>query len=441
MAEEYFQPVDILSFIAWLFLFCMVAHIVRARHRNDPEYAFYLPHFYMKLAASVGFGIIYITVLSGDTTSYWKGAAAINKLILESPSDYLYELFSSDAHTSLPEYFKDKEGYFFLSHYVEYNTWFVSRIMSIPCLLSFNSYFTLCLWMGMLSSWVSWRFYRFCLARVPLSPRLLALALLFMPSVAFWCSSVTKDTVVFMGMLITAAAAMKLFEGFRKPSAWLFLIIGAVIIMNTRSFILLAMITAALVTLVLQANRNKSRVLRIGTVVTGFLIAFSVLAVYFSNEEMMGELSSTALLENAETIQMDFAVNQTYTGGRYDLGQIDFTPAGMVRVAPTAIFAGLFRPIMTDDVSAVFLLNVLEGSTLLALFLLALFRRKIGFRLLTRNRMITFAIVLVLILSFFFGFCSGLFGVLVRMRAPLLPFLLLIILFALYDRRKTAEAS
>jgi len=432
--ENYFQLTDIVSFLVWLFIFCLSAHVVYSRNKHKPEYKYYLPHFYWKILAGLGFGIVYTQILGGDTTGYWKGSVALNKLLFESPGDYFYELFSNEKHTSLPRYFLDKEPRYFVSHYKEYNSWSVSRLCSIPCLLSFGSYFTLNLWISVISSWITWRFFKFSIVQTKIDVRWLAVAVLFIPSVGFWCNAITKDAIVYMGILVGFVGFIRLFDQEKRKhlSTYLYILASSFVLFYTRSFILLALVTGFFVAFIFEFNRTKPFIIRMLTRVSGITIALTAIGIYLGQNEALGELSTEALLKNAEVIQQDFVSNKTYTGGKYDLGEIDFSTVGMLKVAPNAIFVALFRPFIWDDVNSMLLINGIESTIMMGMVLYIIFRRK------DRNKkykkreigsvMMTFSVVFILIMAFFVGFSSGLFGVLVRMRAPLLPFLMIVIL-------------
>jgi hypothetical protein len=87
-----------------------------------------------------------------------------------------------------------------------------------------------------------------------------------------------------------------------------------------------------------------------------------------------------------------------------------------------------FRPFLWEASSAFMLLSALEGTVLMALlfrfiFLSGSITKQIQF--VRKNEILVFAFVFVLVFGFFVGFSSVLFNVLIRFKAPLLPFLLL----------------
>jgi hypothetical protein len=102
----------------------------------------------------------------------------------------------------------------------------------------------------------------------------------------------------------------------------------------------------------------------------------------------------------------------------------------MLKAAPLAMITAFFRPFLWEASSAFMLLSALEGTLLMILLFRFLFlsgsiTQQIQF--VRTNEILIFAFVFVLIFGFFVGFSAGLYNVLIRFKAPLLPFLLLLL--------------
>jgi uncharacterized membrane protein YfcA len=83
------------------------------------------------------------------------------------------------------------------------------------------------------------------------------------------------------------------------------------------------------------------------------------------------------------------------------------------------------------------LLNGLENLLFLVLFIqfIGQFRQRKKLPI-TSSNLLVFSLVFVLLMAFFIGITSGLFGVLVRMKAGILVFLLLILLSRKTENKK-----
>src|SRR5690606_7286870 len=125
--------------------------------------------------------------------------------------------------------------------------------------------------------------------------------------------------------------------------------------------------------------------------------------------------------------QEDFAQNKLYgedEGKRYDLGEVEYSPFGILKVAPAAIIAGIYRPYIWEALSPSLFFNGLESILLLVLTFNLFFRQlKVRIGVIRSNELLVFSIGFIILIAFMAGFTSVLFGVLVRIRAPLLPFL------------------
>ena len=95
---------------------------------------------------------------------------------------------------------------------------------------------------------------------------------------------------------------------------------------------------------------------------------------------------------------------------------------------PLSIFTGVYRPFPWEALSPGLILNGIECIFLFYftfLFLIKGRRKRIA--RIRDSDILTFALYFVIIFAFMTGFTSVIFGVLVRLRSPLLPFFLLLL--------------
>jgi uncharacterized membrane protein YfcA len=95
---------------------------------------------------------------------------------------------------------------------------------------------------------------------------------------------------------------------------------------------------------------------------------------------------------------------------------------------PMSIFTGIYRPFPWEALSPGLFLNALESLILLYLTFVFIFNKR-GKRIarIRNTDILIFSWYFVIIFAFMTGFTSVIFGVLVRLRAPLLPFFLLLL--------------
>jgi hypothetical protein len=160
-----------------------------------------------------------------------------------------------------------------------------------------------------------------------------------------------------------------------------------------------------------------------------YLIRFSTFSIGVLFFVLQGNsLANSEELKQAAIINKDFATNSTYDGERYDIGITDYSPQGMLAVFPSAVMAGFYRPFPWEAMSLTMISNGLEDAFFI--FLTFLFFRK-GFlkkiNIIRKNEFLVFAFFFTILMAYMAGVTSGLLGVLVRFKAPLISFLLIIL--------------
>lgn len=442
---EFFDTIDIISFIGWLMIFIIIAHLVHANNKENPEFRFFLGHFYWKILMGLAFGLVYILYYErhGDTVFYWQGAKKLNLLLLENPGAYWHEIFSTPPRDYIPSYFS-KVGNPPSWIYSEPNSWFVCKLANFLSFFSFGSYLTLNLFFSVISTCISWRFFRYMNKILLTKTSYIALACLFIPSVAFWCTGLIKDTIAICAIFVTTISILKLIrKDYNSLAAVLFnLLLSYYLLYSIRPFLVICTVIPLLMILIFKVNRNKSFVTKFLTRTFGISLTIGFLLFYFGNTGTFGEFSAESVFQTAEVIQKDMLNNAGYTGKRYYLSIQEFSGTNLLFVAPEAIATALFRPFIWEADGIFMLLNGLENLFILYLCVrFFLTRRKDRLiNELKNNEFYLYALFLVLILGYFIGLTSGLFGTLVRLKTPLMPYFLLIVFYKWVDAEKQSKS-
>jgi hypothetical protein len=156
-----------------------------------------------------------------------------------------------------------------------------------------------------------------------------------------------------------------------------------------------------------------------------FLISLGISVVIFFFQTPEAE----KFLNEAAVISQDMSTNKTYGTNRYNLNITDYSPLGMLSAIPAAVIAGFYRPFIWESLSVSLFLNGIESILLLYFTFRFLVSAKIRQRiqLIRKHEFLIFGFFFAVILAYFAGFTSILFGVLVRFKAPVLPFLVIIL--------------
>jgi hypothetical protein len=282
------------------------------------------------------------------------------------------------------------------------------------------------------TSIASWKLFELVRQYKINNERTLAIGILLIPSVNFWCSGVSKDTIVLIATFTLIYHTFKIVSDEFKTKFinYVIAIIAAFFIYKIRSFILVAIAIPFLFSL-------SSRVIKFfggsDFIIVAFRTLILILGIGYAGQSIISTnerqfLESNSFLQEASVIQQDFQQNQTYGDKRYNIGDVEFTPVGMIRAFPNAVIAGVYRPFIWESRSVTLVLNGIE-SLIFLYFTFLLFRRNfmLKWRKIRTHEFLVFCLAFILIIAFISGLTSGLFGVLVRIRAILLPFLLIIL--------------
>ena len=144
------------------------------------------------------------------------------------------------------------------------------------------------------------------------------------------------------------------------------------------------------------------------------------------------------MVKEAQVVQQDFLQNPTYTGKRYDISNTDASPGGLLQAVPLAVFYGIYRPFITESFSVTLIMNGLESLLLMWFTLGFLFKRNVFSKIkkIRKQEILVFALIFSLFIAFMAGFTSVLFGVLVRIRAPLMPFIFLVLTTNVFENKQ-----
>jgi hypothetical protein len=147
----------------------------------------------------------------------------------------------------------------------------------------------------------------------------------------------------------------------------------------------------------------------------------------FYTVSFIGQANPMYKIENiSKTIQVTAYDIGRYTGknagSKYDLGDLDASFIGMLKLAPSAINVALFRPYLWEVNNPLMLLAALEALTFLCLTILVLLKSRHHLLSALKNPVVIFSLFFSLSFAFFVGISTYNFGTLFRYKVPMLPF-------------------
>jgi hypothetical protein len=436
---------------ALFMLMCVLLHAwwKRNRHAGELHYRYFLPGVYFKLFVALSFSLFYIFtyVGGGDTVAYWDGAVKLNNLFWDSPVNYLAELLDFKGAIGASAHFNKGTGYPPSWIYNEPESWLVCKIVSVFVIIGFKGYLALTFLFSYLSSLATWKFFELVRSFKLHKDGWLAVAILFIPSVAFWCSGISKDTLLYISLLLFICHFFRIIgaKEQRRKTSWIGLLFFGYLLWGIRPVMLMAALLPIVFALSARTLRRHvhSIPLRI-TMVTLLTVGLTFLGLFvFSNGGIINSETINQMIQEAAVVQQDFTNNTTYGVNRYQLDIVDYSLLGMVNAMPASIIAGLFRPFLWEAFIPSLFLNGLESLLFLFLLIRFFLRKKLWGRIqrIRKHELLIYLFFVMLFIAFFSGFTSILFGVLVRIRVFALPMLLIILLVEAETKPDEPETS
>ena len=428
MENSYVSIYDISIGLIYMIILVIIANSRKKSILDEEIKKYYLRNVLFKFFFAISFAVIYLIYYGGgDTTAYWDGAVTLNNLFFKSPSLYIEHLLSEPSSEIFSSHFDVETGYPPGWLYREPEAWFICKIASIISFFTFKSYFAATLVFAFLTAMASWRVFELVTKLKTHKKHISALCILFIPTVSFWCTGISKDTVVFISILnlLYYIFDVMVLRNPIKLRHILIILFSIYIIYHVRSFILAAIAAPIFMAFGARLTRNYEKqfltklLFRTIILFGGIIIFLQFFASNFAEE----------MVTQAQVVQQDFKQNEIYTGKRYEITNTDASPAGFARAIPESVFYGIYRPFINESISPTLIINGIESLVLMFLTV-RFFVSGNPFQKIKRIRkeeILVFAFIFSLFIAFMAGFTSVLFGVLVRIRAPLLPFFFLVL--------------
>lgn len=445
MEQNYLSPLYIVLIVIYLTVLFFAFHAMSIFKRNESgDNKLFMWGFIFKVAMGFCFGLIYDFYYqrSGDTFYYFANSCYLGDMLFTNTRAFFRMLFD----TVTPENINT------LSHTITYYPRFhdpqiyaLHRYLSLFTVIGLKNYYLTTICVSATMFLINWKVYKYLADIYPSMQKWIAVAILFIPSVTFWGSGITKDTFSFtFGLLFFIKFHAIVFR--KKWSIWniLVLLFSAYIVITIKPYILFTYIAAGFIWLGFdQINKIKNKVLRIAVLpltilLFGFMGMWALNYVMVSVGGSYGSIES--MLQKAAITQYDLK-QEYYEGSSFDIGDFEPTIGGALSVMPAAAIAGLFRPFLWDSRSLVMILSALENTILLVLFLYVLF--KVGARktlkIIQENRFLIFCFIFALFMAIGVGISTSNFGALVRFKIPITPFLFLGTVFIIILNKEKKE--
>jgi len=433
--------ITLLDYVLLPFYFLAIYFIaIRVRNKNytlaNPLRKYFIPALSVKLFGSVFLALIYGYYYGySDSFGFFEHSQVITSALKESPTKWLGLVFHIPGSYD-PDYYKYTSNLYWYT--VDDASYIVAVFASILGLLNFNTYIPTSLLFACISFSGVWALFKTFSALYPKFTKQIAVCILFIPGVVMWGSGLLKDTLCLfaLGWFTHGIFRLLIQKDFRVSN--IVLVIACFLLLaKVKIYILVAFLPAIGIWILFSylrgvTNRGLRALVRFG--VLGIVIGFSFFLMQ-RFQEQLGAYSLEKISSYAESTR-DWIVYSTETqdGSGYSLGNVQFTPTGMLAKFPQAVNVTLFRPYLWEAKKPIVMLSAIESLAFLLVTILVLYRvgLKRTWQTITEDNNIQFCLIFSIVFSFAVGITTYNFGSLSRYKIPCIPFYALGIVLIYY---------
>lgn len=415
--------VDLILFPFYVLFFSLVFSARRKRIEDPVLKKYQLYGFWIKVLSTIAF-IIYSVLFKGDSMSlYYPEGINIAKLIIKDFSNIklLFIPGKEFDENLLADSFN--RGYFSSE-----SNYLIVRLVTVFSFITFGSYSCITLIFSMISFSGVWRLYKFFYEQYPHLHKKLAIAIIYLPTFVFWSSGILKDPICtgMMGWLSYGLYNL-LIKKQELIKNSLIVIVSVIILGTIKLYILVSYLPFLLLFMVLHYVLTAKYFVTKALIFVTILIV-SILGIYILTDKLkeeMGDLALDKLTESVKTTQDNFLNISDQAESSFSLGvTFDGSTGSLVKIAPAAITATLFRPYLWESKKISTLLSSME-SLVLMLFTIYVFFKAGPFRFvggIIKDPMILYCFCFSILFALFVGATTLNFGTLVRYKIPCMPF-------------------
>ena len=415
LADFFLMPLYCVAVLVLVFLF-------RKKANPDPStYRIYYTSISLKILGGLASALVFQYYYgTGDSMIYFDEARLLHNHIVRDPSNIRY-LFNNAS--SLQELY-DPSANFVISNFYNSNTVATIRFVTFVTFLSANKYLTTTLLFSLFSFTGAWAIYRVFIDRYPSQKKMLAIGMLYLPSLIFWCSSVSKDTICFAALGWSFYCMHKIFTAGKHHLRYgIVLLLAMYITWLVKSYIVMAVLISLLLAGVFYLFFNIRPLMKRIIVVSIFL---GFLIYFFNTKNLITDAMDkyTAGFIVDKIYEMQHNYETTDSGANFDVGVIEPTVSGILSKVPGAISIVLFRPFLWESKNALALLSGLENFLLLVFSAFVILRTgPINFfKVLHDDGLVLFCFMFSMVLASVIGLTTFNFGTIIRYKTAFIAF-------------------
>ncbi len=418
---------DLLLTPLYILIIAFVVHFIKLKIKDKQLRGYFVHGITVKIISAVAFSLIYSYFYYGDTSGYWFHGGLIYEAFIESPVIGFKLLFSHGQFDS--DFFQYTSQMYW---YQDSQSFFVARIVGVISLFCFHTYTIIAIAFSLFGFYGMWHMFLVFREQYPLNQKAIAWAMFYTPSLVFWGAGVMKDPLLIGGIgLVLYAFYFGLIKKKMIRKCVTLGIIAGIILVSVKPFVVAAFFPSILLCYVILRVRSiKKGFIRLiyGPIVFLIFGLLSIVLLGFISRNTNYDLTNLkAVAQRIEvTAKWINYVSDSQQGSSYNIGILDGTVMGTLKLAPQAIWVTLFRPYFWESKNVTMAISALESTFFLILTFFTLF--KVGvykcLSIIYNDAFLLFCFSFALFFAFIVGVSSFNFGTLVRYKIPMMPFYL-----------------
>ena len=431
---------DFLLFPFYLLIFTFIFKRIRKKYKDPILQKYHKQGYWIKVIACIAFTIFNVYVSQGDSLGlYHKEGVNIFHLIMKDAENLKWLIGKGENFDETLLRDPWNVGYFKAE-----NNFLVTRIVAVLSFITFGKYSVINLIFALIAFTGAWKLFLFFYEQYPQHHKKFAIAILYLPTFVFWSSGILKDTLCIAAMGWISYAIYELLV--RKRSLFKNLTILTFwggIIMILKVYIFISYVPFFILFIFLKnievINNRILKYLIAPLVIVGSLFGFFKVLNSFGDQ--LDQYAVKDITKSIKTYNLNYAKQAAASSSYFSLGtEFDGTPMGLVKLAPAALVATLFRPFLWESNKFSTLLSSLESLLMMLFTLYIIFKAGIRgfFRYIIKDPLIMYCFLFAFIFALFVGATTNNFGTLVRYKIPCLPFYV-ISLFLIYEKVKQRQ--
>lgn len=375
---------------------------------------YFWPALLFRMTAGIFIGLLYTFYYGhGDTLDYFTQAKLLTAFAAEDFGAYLQFLISGELPAA---------GLEALAGYPP-RALFFSRWVSLVAMVTGNNYWLTSCFFSMVSFLSSWYLVKQLVRMFPALKLHIIVALQFFPSVVLWSSGVIKESLALAALFFTVTVFLKIWNRERPAlSHWVVLIPSVWVLWYLKYYfaaILLPVLFTELIMKRLIVSRYQMKmVMHCATWLVLFIVPVAVISTLHPNLNLNRVLEVVVTNHDLFVTMSDPTELVGYQALQPELGSV-------LKNAPRALSAGLFRPFVWEVSNPLQLLAAIENLVVLILtigLVVSLVRRRWNF-----SGLWFAAVCYSLMLCLLLALATPNLGTLSRYKVGFLPFLLLVL--------------